>query len=75
MLNFGIGMSSHVIKNLVNTFAVFGGSPMLCGNVIKGHQDGGVNGYCTVEKTAGDQSDTFFTGIIKEGTIISRCWA
>ncbi len=67
-------MGPHVVEELVNSFlGVFSGSRLLCGNVKKSHQYGGVDSTCIVKEATNNLLDAFFTSVVKEDTFIGRC--
>ncbi len=74
VLNGSIRMGPHVVEELVNLFfGVLSGGQLLCGNVRKSHQYGGVNSTCIVKEATNDLLDAFFTSVVKEETLIGRC--
>jgi hypothetical protein len=74
VLNCSIRMGPHVVEELVNLFLCFlSGGRLLCGNVGKSHQYGGVDSTCIVKEATNNLLDVFFTSVIKEGTFIGRC--
>jgi hypothetical protein len=71
--NCSIRMGPHVVKELANLFlGVLSGGRLLCGNVRKSHQYGGVDSTCIVKEATNNLLDALFTHIVKEGTFIGR---
>ncbi len=49
VLNFGIVMCQHVVKELVGLLlGFFSRCSLLCGNLRKGQQDGGIDSSCII---------------------------
>jgi hypothetical protein len=72
--NRSIRMGPHVVEELVNLFlGVLSGGRLLCGNVRKNHQYGGVDSTCIVKEATDNLLGVFFTRIVKKGTFIGRC--
>jgi hypothetical protein len=74
VLNCSIRMGLDVVEELVNLFlGVLSGGRLLCGNVGKSHQYGGVDSTCIVKEATNNLLHAFFTSVVEEGTFIGRC--
>jgi hypothetical protein len=67
-------MCPHVVKELVNpSFCVHSRGQLLRGNDRQSHQYGEVDSTGIVEETSNNIFDTFFTTLVQEGNVVSRC--
>jgi hypothetical protein len=74
VFNCSIRMGPHLVEELVNSFlGVLSRGRLLCGNVGKSNQYGGVDSTCTAKEASDNLLDAFFTHVVEEGTYIGRC--